>query len=61
MKIDKLSDKVLLYIARNKKEGKTKFWLSNQLDMSRPTLDDRIKNNNWYHEEAMKLKLLGID
>jgi len=60
MEINKLSDKVLLYLARNKKQGKTKKWLSDELNISRPTLDDRINHNNWYHEEYIKLKLLGI-
>nr|AKH47482.1 hypothetical protein [uncultured marine virus] len=58
MIITKTSDKIKLYLANNK--GKTKSWLSKELNISRPTLDNRLLLNCWEREEEIKLKMLGI-
>lgn len=42
------------------KQGRKKTWLSEQMGMSRPTLDERLKENCWLPEEILKLKQLGI-
>lgn len=42
------------------KQGRKKTWLAEQLGFSRPTLDERLKENCWLPNEIMKLKQLGI-
>lgn len=42
------------------KQGRKKTWLSDQLGISRPTLDDRLKENCWLPGEIIMLKQLGI-
>ena len=42
------------------KQGRKKTWLSQQMGMSRPTLDERLKENCWLPGEILKLKQLGI-
>lgn len=42
-------------------QGRSKVWLCEQLQISRPTLDSRLKDNTWRINEVMLLmKLLGI-
>ncbi len=53
------SDKVLLYIARNRKEM-SKSKLADELQISRPTLDKRLQNNSFEDTDIRKLRQLGI-
>ena len=44
-----------------KKQGRSKKWLSEQLGVSRPTLDSRLRENVWKLGELMLVEsLLGI-
>jgi hypothetical protein len=44
------------------RQSKKKIWLAEQLGVSRPFLDARLKDNCWSVGEVVKLQnLLGID
>jgi hypothetical protein len=51
------SEKVKVGIIRR---GIMKSWLAPRLNMTRPTLDSRIKNDNWEPEDITLLKQHGI-
>jgi hypothetical protein len=53
----KTSDKVILYLA---KSSMTKLILSKELGISRPTLDQRLKDNTFLVGEIMTLQRLGV-
>ena len=55
----KTSDKILLYVAKNKKQM-SKFQLAIELGISRPTLDKKLSDNFFNDTEIWKLKQLGI-
>ena len=55
----KTSDKILLYVAKNKKQM-SKFQLAIELGISRPTLDKKLSDNFFNDLEIWKLKQLGI-
>ncbi len=55
----KTSDKILLYIAKNKREM-SKFQLAIELGISRPTLDKKLLDNFFEVGEIMTMKRLGI-
>jgi len=55
----KTSDKILLYVAKNKKQM-SKFQLAIELGISRPTLDKKLSDNFFNDIEIWKLKQLGI-
>ena len=58
MRAEKISDKIILFLGRNRK--RTKTWLAKELNMSRPTLNERLNTNSWTIEDVTKLKTLGI-
>ena len=44
-----------------KEQGRSKVWLCEKLNMSRPTLDNRLSDNTWRINEVITLmSLLGI-
>jgi transcriptional regulator with PAS, ATPase and Fis domain len=43
-----------------KEQGRKKTWLADQLNIGRPTLDKRLKDNFWEVREVIKLKSLGL-
>ena len=51
------SKKVELSLIEN---GSSKSWLAKQLNISRPVLYQRLKDNFWTTGEIIKLKLLGL-
>lgn len=53
----KTSDKVKFALSN---QGRKKTWLADQLGISRPTLDNRLKDNSFLIGEIMKLQELGI-
>ena len=53
----KYSDTVKLAI---KQQGRKKNWLAEQLGISRPTLDSRLKDNAWTTTELNKLVELKL-
>lgn len=53
----KTADKVIFAL---KDQGRKKTWLAEQLGISRPTLDNRLKDNTFAIGEIMKLQELGI-
>lgn len=53
----KTSDRVR-FALRN--QGRKKTWLAEQLGISRPTLDNRLKDNSFLIGEVLKLQELGI-
>ena len=57
-KIIKISDKVVLWLSRDK--SRTKGDLAIHLDISRPTLDNRLKDNSWESELTKRLAELNI-
>ena len=42
------------------KQGRKKTWLADNLELSRPTLDNRLSNDNWQPEDITRLKSLGL-
>lgn len=45
-----------------KAQGRSKKWLYNQLEMTAPTFDARVKNNDWRLGEIIKITaLLGLN
>ncbi len=50
---EKVSDQLQL-------QGRNKAWLAEKLDISRPTLYERLEDNLWLPGEIIKLKQLGI-
>ena len=54
----KNSDKIILYLGRNPKKSKT--WLALEMNISRVTLNRKLKDNNFDELDLRKLKLLGI-
>lgn len=52
----KIADKVKATIAR----GFKKKAIAEQIGISRPTFDNRLKDNCWQHGEIEKLRQLGI-
>lgn len=57
-KIIKISDKIILWLSKDRTRTKTKLAIN--LGISRPTLDDRIKDNSWERELTDKLIELKI-
>lgn len=57
MNIITISKKVELGM---KDQGRKKNWLAEQLEISRPTLDKKLKDNFWVQSEIGKLHSLGI-
>ena len=51
------SDKIIGAI---EKQGRKKTWLAEQLQVSRPTLDARLNDDNWNAIEITRLKQLGL-
>jgi len=49
------SEKVIIGLRREKK---TKVWLCEQLNITRPTLDSRLKSEKWLLCEAKKIEKL---
>ena len=49
------SEKVIIGLRREKK---TKVWLCEQLKITRPTLDSRLKSEKWLLCEAVKIEKL---
>ena len=49
------SEKVIIGLRREKK---TKVWLCDQLNITRPTLDSRLKSEKWLLCEAKKIEKL---
>lgn len=48
-------------IAALKEQGRSKVWLSKKLNITRQTLDLRLKENTWRVNELIQLmSLLGI-
>jgi DNA-binding NtrC family response regulator len=43
-----------------KNQGRKKNWVAEQLSISRPTLDRKLKDNSFTDEETSKLKELGL-
>lgn len=43
-----------------KEQGRNKSWLAIQLDMSRPTLYQRFKDNFWSTSDIIKLQSIGL-
>jgi len=43
-----------------KKQGRKKSWLAKELGVSRPTLDNKIRDNYWSVSELVILKRLGL-
>lgn len=43
-----------------KEQGRSKTWLAEALNISRPTLDRKLKNNTFKLEEVVKLKNLNV-
>ena len=41
-------------------QGRKKSWVANQLQISRPTLDSRLVEDDWKPEEITILKGIGI-
>jgi len=41
-----------------KNQGRKKTWLAEQLNISRPTLDGRLKDNCWSMSEIITIKRL---
>lgn len=41
-----------------KEQGRSKKWLYHQLEMSAPTFDARLKNNDWRLGEIIKITSL---
>lgn len=53
-----ISEKVIKAL---EEQGKSKVWLYAKLEMSPPTLDRRLKDNDWSVAELVKLQdCLGI-
>ena len=57
-KIIKISDRVILWLSKDRTRTKSK--LAVELGISRPTLDDRIKDNSWEAVLTNKLEELEI-
>jgi len=53
----KTSDKIRFAL---KDQGRKKIWLAEQLGISRPTLDNRLKDNSFLIGEIMRLQEIGI-
>ena len=51
------SNKVIKAI---KDQGRKKIWLANELNITRVTLDKKLKDNFWSVGEIMKLQQLGL-
>ncbi len=43
-----------------KEQGRSKTWLASQLKISRPTLDQRLKDNFWSAGDIIVLKSIGL-
>lgn len=57
LKLDTMSTNIKV-IEALKKQGRSKKWLSEQMQMTRPTLYLRLKNNAWRVGEVMQLQAL---
>lgn len=57
-KIIKISDKIILWLSRDR--SRTKGKLAEYLNISRPTLDNKLKDNSWERELTDKLIELKI-
>lgn len=55
----KTSDKIILKLAKDSNLTKTK--LADMLGISRPTLDQRIKDNTFSAGDLIRLKAWGIE
>jgi len=43
-----------------KEQGRNKSWLAKELNISRPALYSKIKDNFWSINEVLKLKSIGL-
>jgi len=50
-----LGEQVILELHR---KNKTKVWLCEQMNLSRPVLDERLKENDWLICEVVKISRL---
>jgi len=57
-KVIKISDKIILWLSRDR--NRTKGKLAEYLNISRPTLDNKLKDNSWERELTDKLERLNI-
>ena len=55
-KVIRISDKIILWLSRDK--SRTKGKLAEYLEISRPTLDSKIKDNCW--ERVLTDKLIEL-
>lgn len=54
----KTSQKIEVFI---KNRGVKKGWIAEQLGISRPTLNERLRDNCFKIDEIIKLKNIGIE